>query len=322
MNKLKNKNGITLVALIITIIVLLILAMVSISLVINSGIITKSKDSVDKYSKEEIGEQLKLAYSEYQMSQYTGTPMTAQDIQTKLGQIFGAENVTDVSLANGKLTAKINGKKYDYDIATGTAGEHVYVDPFNYGEGKTKTTVAAGNEITITNGTTTEYFTVISNTNGTILAMPKYNITLTEDHPVQSSSAGTTSFSTRAYWSSDEQGNEISGWNSEAVNNAVDIGMSNAANNIQKYINAYKTTLEDMGAEGITVRAAKFSEIDAEGVTPAMKNPGQTGDFWLGSGYSSNGDGVWYVFGGGLITSDYYYGNSWRGSSSYNYLLI
>ncbi len=49
MNKLKNKNGITLVALIITIIVLLILAMVSISLVMNSGIITKSKDSVDKY---------------------------------------------------------------------------------------------------------------------------------------------------------------------------------------------------------------------------------------------------------------------------------
>ena len=97
--------------------------MVSISLVINSGIITKSKDSVDKYSAEEITEQLKLAYSEWQMSQYTGTPMTAQDIQTKLGQIFGAENVTDVSLANGKLTAKINGTTYEYDTATGTAGE-------------------------------------------------------------------------------------------------------------------------------------------------------------------------------------------------------
>ena len=123
MNKLKNKNGITLVALIITIIVLLILAMVSISLVMNSGIIDKSKTAVDKYSQEEIQEQLKLAYSEWQMSQYTGTPMTAQDIQTKLGQIFGAENVTDVSLANGKLTAKINGTTYEYDTATGTAGE-------------------------------------------------------------------------------------------------------------------------------------------------------------------------------------------------------
>ena len=120
---LRKENAITLVALIITIIVLLILAMVSIALVMNSGIIDKSKSAVDKYSGEEIQEQLKLAYSEWQMSQYTGTPMTAQDIQTKLGQIFGAENVTDVSLANGKLTAKINGTTYEYDTATGTAGE-------------------------------------------------------------------------------------------------------------------------------------------------------------------------------------------------------
>ena len=64
MAKIKEQNGITLVALIITVIILLILAMVSISLVINSGIITKTKTTVDKYSEEEIGEQIKLAYAE------------------------------------------------------------------------------------------------------------------------------------------------------------------------------------------------------------------------------------------------------------------
>ena len=122
-SKFKKENAITLVALIITIIVLLILAMVSIALVMNSGIITKSKTAVDKYSQEEIQEQIKLAYSEWKMSQYTGTPMTEQDIQAKLGQIFGAENVTDVSLANGKLTAKINGKTYEYDASTGVAAK-------------------------------------------------------------------------------------------------------------------------------------------------------------------------------------------------------
>ena len=284
-NNLREQKAITLVALIITIIVLLILAMVSIRLVMNGGIIDKSKNAVDKYSKEEIGEQLKLAYSEYQMSQYTGTPI---DIQAKLREIYG--NDAKATLANGKLTATIKGKKYDYDIATGTAGEHVYVDPFNYGEGKTKTTVAAGNEITITNGTTTEYFTVISNTNGTILAMPKYNITLTEDHPVQSSSAGKTSFSTTNYWT---QGDDT-------------IVMSDSRNNIQKYINAYKTTLEDMGAEGITVRAAKYSELNAEGVTPAMRNPGQTGSFWLGSGSSNGANYVWGVSSDGSISYNSY----------------
>ena len=57
----KNNKGITLVALIITIIVLLILATVSISLVINNGVLDKAQHGVDKYSEEEELEQIKLA---------------------------------------------------------------------------------------------------------------------------------------------------------------------------------------------------------------------------------------------------------------------
>ena len=293
MNKLKNKNGITLVALIITIIVLLILAMVSISLVMNSGIITKSKDSVDKYSEEEIAEQLKLAYSEYQMSQYTGTPI---DIQAKLREIYG--NDVTATLANGKLTATIKGKKYDYDIATGTAGEHVYVDPFNYGEGKTKATVAAGDDISIGE----EKFKVISNTSGTILAMPYYNlVTVAATGEVKqgpavdgTSTAISSSFSTTSYWTKGDD--------------AID--MSDSRNNIQTYITAYQTTLEGLGAEGITVRAGKHSELSASGITAAMRNPGQTGTFWLGSGYSYASSSVWYVFRDGNFY-DVSYNNSY-----------
>ena len=289
---LKSKKGITLVALIITIIVLLILAMVSISLVMNSGIIDKSKSAVDKYSKEEIGEQLKLAYSEYQMSQYTGTPI---DIQAKLREIYG--NDTTASLANGKLTATIKGKKYDYDIATGTAGEHVYVDPFNYGEGKTKATVAAGDDISIGE----EKFKVISNTSGTILAMPYYNlVTVAATGEVKqgpavdgTSTAISSNFSTTNYWTRGDD--------------AID--MSDSRNNIQTYITAYQTTLEGLGAEGITVRAGKRSELSASGITAAMRNPGQTGYFWLGSGDSDDADDVWSVLGGGDIYDYNYYGS-------------
>ena len=57
---MKNK-GITLVGLIITIIVLLILATVSISLIINNGVLDKAQHGVDKYSEEEELEQIKLA---------------------------------------------------------------------------------------------------------------------------------------------------------------------------------------------------------------------------------------------------------------------
>ena len=67
MAKIKEGKGITLVALIITIIVLLILATVSIRLIINNGIISKNKQAVDIYVTEEEKEQIQLAYNEYQM---------------------------------------------------------------------------------------------------------------------------------------------------------------------------------------------------------------------------------------------------------------
>ena len=58
--KYKKDNGVTLVALIITVIVLLILAGTTISLAINGGdLFSKSKDAVDKWNEayeEEEGE--------------------------------------------------------------------------------------------------------------------------------------------------------------------------------------------------------------------------------------------------------------------------
>ena len=120
--KLQNtQRGITLVALIITIIVLLILAMVSISLVMNSGIINKSKTAVDKYSQEEVQEQIKLAYSEWQMGQYTGVTDTAADfIKNKLNSIYGEGAVTSVTESSGIFVVKLsNNKQYIYDTKTG-----------------------------------------------------------------------------------------------------------------------------------------------------------------------------------------------------------
>ena len=49
---LNAQRGITLIALIITIIILLILATVSISLVIKNGILDKAQHGVERYSEE------------------------------------------------------------------------------------------------------------------------------------------------------------------------------------------------------------------------------------------------------------------------------
>ena len=76
MKKLKNTNGITLVALIITIIVLLILATVSIRLIMNGGIIGKSEKGVQDYSIAEEKEQIGLGYKEYQMEKFQETNPT------------------------------------------------------------------------------------------------------------------------------------------------------------------------------------------------------------------------------------------------------
>ena len=132
-----NNKGITLVALIITIIVLLILAMVSISLVINSGIITKTKTAVDKYSEEEMIEQIKLANQEYQMAQFTGTNLSAVDfIKGRLEEIY--ENVTVSPKSETKIypiTVKV--KDVEYDIyGDGSVDTHIDFETLESSYGK------------------------------------------------------------------------------------------------------------------------------------------------------------------------------------------
>ncbi len=75
---MKSNSGITLVALVITIIVLLILAGVSISLVVgDNGIMTRAKDAGTKTESADAVETFKLAIasitSEYYENLYTGT---------------------------------------------------------------------------------------------------------------------------------------------------------------------------------------------------------------------------------------------------------
>ena len=66
-SKLKKQNGITLVALVITIIVLLILAMVSIKIVMDGGLITRTSKSTDTHTIEAEKEAIQLGYAAYQV---------------------------------------------------------------------------------------------------------------------------------------------------------------------------------------------------------------------------------------------------------------
>ena len=73
---LKEQKGITLIALVVTIVVLLILAGVSISMLSGeNGIIRQAQEAKDKTKAEAIKERIQLWKSEQKINEYTGSTM-------------------------------------------------------------------------------------------------------------------------------------------------------------------------------------------------------------------------------------------------------
>lgn len=62
---LKNQNGITLVALVITIVILIILATVSISIALNGGLVDKAQAGADAYQQAQGAEANTILNVEY-----------------------------------------------------------------------------------------------------------------------------------------------------------------------------------------------------------------------------------------------------------------
>ena len=85
----KKIKGITLISLIITIILLVILTTVSINLLINGGIINKSKLAVDEYSLGEEKDNISLGFSQYQLNKYT---MDNANLTVSGANVTGNEN--------------------------------------------------------------------------------------------------------------------------------------------------------------------------------------------------------------------------------------
>lgn len=112
MKNLKNQKGITLVALVITIIVLLILAGVALSLVAgNEGILGKATHAVDETDEASIKEQVTLVVME-KVADYYETKYVNRDTG------FHSKSIKDYvrDTINGETTA-------DYTITTTPGGD-------------------------------------------------------------------------------------------------------------------------------------------------------------------------------------------------------
>lgn len=108
--KLKER-GITLIALIITIIILLILAGVTIKIVIDNNIIGKTQTAVEKYSEEQAKENLKFVLLNYKIGKLSGEEKSLEDY------LIDA-NATVSNVEDGNYTVIING--YEFKINENT----------------------------------------------------------------------------------------------------------------------------------------------------------------------------------------------------------
>lgn len=274
-NQMKGKKGITLIALVITIIVLLILAGVAIAtLTGDNGILTRAGNAKNTANESEIEEKVKLAYQDYYLGQHTKIGYT---FKNALDSIFGEGVVSSATEENGIYEiAFIDGKTYNLDTATGTIGlAPEVIKYYDSGDNEIAKTDLTNLDYLIIGGT--EKFKVFSKSSNVIKAMPYYNLVIvTSDGTVKQGPADSSSteiyccFSSSQYWTN---GDDI-------------INMENS--NIQQYITKYKTTLEGLGAKGVTVRAATYSELNASGVTGEMRCPNKTNSnsFWIGSANS------------------------------------
>ena len=113
--KIKQEKGITLIALVVTIVVLLILAGVSISLVLNNnGVISKAKDAKYSTEKGQAQDEVNLAINYLQIEDATST-LTREDkrkiLEDELRKI-SADSSVSISGSGYKITHK----KYDFFV--------------------------------------------------------------------------------------------------------------------------------------------------------------------------------------------------------------
>lgn len=117
--KNKKERGITLIALVVTIIVLIILAGVSINLIFgNFGVVTKAKEAKNKMEAAQYEEELKMCVLELQADEATnGTEFSMETIRKKLVEkVKKVENTTDIEFPTKESATKLEGTYKGYEF--------------------------------------------------------------------------------------------------------------------------------------------------------------------------------------------------------------
>ena len=294
---LKNEKAITLIALVITIIVLLILAGISIAtLTGQNGILTQAQNAKTTTENKSAEEKVKLAIMAARADDGT---LTVEKLRTELAKYEGTVEGNTFS-----VTAKVDGKTFTVD-------EKGNVEL----EGSESVKIKPGTVVSLTStkGTTEEFY-VLSYDEKTkkAKALAKYNLmvgaiydnttkigdvdTNADKYGLQDESMkgyvygqeikGTVAFSDSRYWDDTytPQGSSSYPW------------VYDSNSNLYQYVDSYKTLLGNTDKVS-EVSLASYEDINALWSTRAQNKWLYSTTYWLGSADSSSDSYVRVVYG-------------------------
>ena len=309
-NKLLNENkGITLIALVITIVVLLILAGVTIAMLTGeNGILTQAQNAKTVTENKNAEEKVKLAIMAAR-SQTQDASLNLDKLKTEVTTNYGGQ----VEGTEFPVTVVIDGKSFRINSEGNEFEEKVTIEEGN------GTNVGDVIAVTSTKGTTEEFY-VLSYDEGTkkAKALAKYNLMVGEIYDSNGNktgdvdtsatkyglqeetmkgwvegqgSRGTVAFSSSKYWDGTytPQGNSSYPW------------VYNNKSNLYQYVESYKTLL------GNTDKVSEVSLASYEDIKALWSNKSSypwlcNTTFWLGSASSSSYGSVWGVITGGYFS--------------------
>lgn len=113
----ESTNGITLISLVVTIIVLLILAGVSIATLIgNNGLLLKAEESKEKTEESQDKEKIEMAVIASQIEESSYQKLNHTNLQNAIDNQFGKNKATVIDNGNGTFTVSFLDSKKDYNI--------------------------------------------------------------------------------------------------------------------------------------------------------------------------------------------------------------
>ena len=286
--KNKRNNGITLIALVVTIIVLLILAGISIAMLSgNNGILQKATIAKENTDREAIIETAKMDILSKQTENHGSLNADElEEILTSPNYNTQGSLSNEEAILNKTLTSKDG--KYEIpvsEIYNGTLSSSVLTFAIDYGS-KTAQTIEVGDDLTIE----TENFRVIRKDNNTIYAIAHYNLVLNSNPMVQANASNALNAGTVAF-------HDSYGWGYTAPRG--DIDMENVENNLKQYIDKYQMTLSNnFGASKVIARMPKEADLPEYSnlIAPFLRNPSGIGNYWIATRANDHGN-LYYVEG-------------------------